>query len=108
MGTGSPGKERAFNMTFKFDGQTFMFQDIQFTGNESGWFQKPNTLPQTYIRNSTSHITLVLQVLSDATLGPRTIQATAYALDSFGTQLTSSAPVTFTVQTPLSARANQL
>ena len=35
---------------------------------------------------------------SDAVEGSGTVQATAYAFDSFGTILTSSAPVTFTVQ----------
>jgi len=99
LGTVSPGEKRAFNMTFRFDGQTLVFQDIQFA---SSWFQKPNNLPQTYMKNIYSsappYITVVVQVPSDAAEGSGTVQATAYAFDSFGTMLTSSAPVTFTVQ----------
>jgi hypothetical protein len=102
LGTVSPGEKRAFNMTFRFDGQTLVFQDIQFKGNELSWFQKPNNLPQTYMKNIYSsalpYITVVVQVPSNAVEGSGTVQATAYAFDSFGTMLTSSAPVTFTVQ----------
>lgn len=102
LGTVRPGEKRAFNMTFRFDGQTLVFQDIQFKGDESGWFQKPNNLPQTYMKNIYSsappYITVVVQVPSDAAEGLGTVRATAYAFDSFGAMLTSSAPVTFTVQ----------
>ena len=102
LGTVSPGEKRAFNMTFRFSGETLVFQDIQFKGDESGWFQKPNNLPQTYMKNigysAPPYITVVVQVPSNAVEGSGTVQATAYAFDSFGTMLTSSAPVTFTVQ----------